>query len=88
MFFLLYFCQKLYVPPPVIQVVYGQHNFSSIGWGDLGDQAKPEIVYQNCVKLIRHGAAHKHSCALKSQNTCSITNFLPTSPTTRYEVKN
>ena len=54
-------------------------------------QAKPEFVYQNCVKLIGHGGAHKHSCALKSlfiQNTSSITNFLPTSLTTCYEVKN
>ena len=50
-------------------------------WGDLGVRAKPEFVYQNCVELIGHGGAHKHSCALKSlpiQNTCSITNFLPT----------
>ena len=57
----------------------------------MGVHAKPEFVYQNCVKLIGHGGAHKHSCALKSlsiQNTCSITNFLPASLTTCYEVKN
>ena len=62
-----------------------QHNFSRNGWGDLGVQAKPEFVYQNCFKLIEHGRAHKHSCAFKSlfiQNTSSITNFLPTSLTT------
>ena len=53
-------------------------------------QAKSEFVYQNCVKLIGYGGAHKHSCALKSlpiQNTSSITNFLPTFLTTCYEVK-
>ena len=51
----------------------------------MGVRAKPEFVYQDCVKLIGHCGAHKHSCALKSlsiQNTCSITNFLPTSLTT------
>ena len=56
-----------------------------------GVQAKPELVYQNCVKLIGHGGAHKHSCALKSlfiQNTSSITSFLPNSLTTCYEAKN
>ena len=55
-----------------------------------GVQAKPEFVFRNCVKLIGHGRAHKHICAFKSlsiQNTCSITNFLPTSLTC-YEVKN
>ena len=43
----------------------GLHNFSCNGWGDSGVQAKPEFVYQNCVKIIGHGGAHKHSCALK-----------------------
>ena len=49
----------------------GSYNFS---W----DQANPEFIYQNCVKLKGHGGAHKHSCPLKSvsiQNTSSITNF-------------
>ena len=58
---------------------------------DSGVQAKFQFVYQNCVKLIGHGGAHKHSCVLKSlfiQNTSSISSFLPTSLTTRYEVKN
>ena len=53
-------------------------------------RAKPESVYQNCVKLIGHGGAHKHSCALKSlciQNTSSITNYLSIFLTTCYEVK-
>ena len=57
----------------------------------MGVQSKPEFVYQNCVKIIGHGGAHIHSCDLKSlpiQNTCSIRNFLPTSLTTCYEVKN
>ena len=54
---------------------------------------KPSQNCQNCVKLIGHGGAHKHSCALKSlsiQNTCSITNFLPTSLTTclKSKIKN
>ena len=53
---------------------------------------KPSLnFYIRIVKLIGHGGAHKRSCALKSlfiQNTSSITNFLPTSPTTCYEVKN
>ena len=52
---------------------------------------KPESVYQNCVKLIGHGGAHKDSRALKClfiQNTSSITNFLPIPVTTCYEVKN
>ena len=71
----------------------GEHNFSSNGWVDSGVQAKPEFEYQNCVKLIGHGGAHKHSCALKYlsiQNTCSITNVLPTSLTTclKSKIKN
>ena len=56
-----------------------------------GVQAKPEFAYQNCVKLIGHVWAHKHICALKYlfiQNASSITNVLPTSLTTCYEVKN
>ena len=56
-------------------------------WGFPG---KPEFVYQSCVKLIGHGGAHKYSRALKSlpiQNTCSITNFLPTSLTTCFKSK-
>ena len=65
-------------------------------WGKVwstenGVQAKPEFVYQNCVKLIGHGGTHKHSCTLKPlfiQNTSSITNYLLTSLTTYYEVKN
>ena len=43
-------------------------------------QAKPEFVYQNCVKLIGHGGAHTPTCALKSlfiQNTSSITKSSP-----------
>ena len=53
-------------------------------------RAKPEFVYQNCVKLIGHGRAHKHSCALLIRNICSITNFLPTSLTTclKSKIKN
>ena len=68
----------------------GLHNFSCNGWGDSGVRAKPEYVYQDGVKLIGHGGAHKHRCALKSlsiQNTCSNTTFLPTS-NYMFEVKN
>ena len=57
----------------------------------MGVAAKSEFVYQNRVKLIQSGRTHKHICALKSlsiEKTCSITNFLATSLTTCYEVKN
>ena len=62
-------------------------------WGDSGVRAKPEFVYQDCVKIIGHGGAHKHNCTLKSlsiQNTCSITTFLPKSLTTclKSKIKN
>ena len=53
-------------------------------------RGKPEFVYEDCVKLIGHGGVHKHSCALKSRpirNTCSMTNFLPTSPNTCLKLK-
>ena len=55
-----------------------------------GVQAKPKFVFRNCVKLIGHGRAHKHSCALLIRNICSITNFLPTSLTTclKSKIKN
>ena len=56
----------------------------------MGVQAKPEFLYQNCVKLIGHGGDHKHSFALKSlpiRNTCSFTNFLPTFLTTCLKLK-
>ena len=59
----------------------------------FGGSSQSEFVYQDCVKLIGHGGARKHSCALKClfiQNTCSITNFLPTSLTTclKSKIKN
>ena len=59
----------------------------------FGGSSQSEFVYQDCVKLIGHGGAHKHSCALKClsiQNICSITNFLPTSLTTclKSKIKN
>ena len=51
------------------------------GWSTYNRvQTKPEFVYQDCVKLIEHGGAHKCRCALKSlfmQNTSSITKVSP-----------
>ena len=51
-------------------------------------RAMPEFVHQDCVKLIGCGGAPKYDCALKPLsmlNTGSITNFLPTSLTTRLQ---
>ena len=48
-------------------------------------QGMPESVHQDCVKLLGHGEAHKHNCALKCIHLLivgSVTIFLPTSLST------
>ena len=48
-------------------------------------QGMPESVHQDCVKLLGHGEAPKHNCALKCIHLLivgSVTIFLPTSLST------
>ena len=93
MLFFLYFLSKIICITPNHSSGIMVNTTSSVMDEAIGVQAKPEFVCQNCVKLIGHGGARKRSCALKSlfiQNTCSMTNFLPTSLTTAtcYDVGN
>ena len=84
MFFLLCFCHKLCVVTSHSSGVMFNTTFPVMD-KVIQVQGMPESVHQDCVKLLGHGEAPKHNCALKCihlLNVGSVTIFLPTSLST------